>query len=130
MTAMEEMGKVGGDGVDVTLLTGKRMIDFNWIDEEQLLAGCSGDVSCRIRIDPEWETPAVGHSTLAVSIRGLKGGHCEFDIHFDRANHHRSDRQAAEGGDAGGRSPGGDGFRWCPEQRHSRRWGSAPLGET
>lgn len=86
MTAMEEMGKVGGDGVDVTLLTGKRMIDFNWIDERQLLAGCSGDVSCRIRIDPEWETPAAGHSPLSVSIRGLKGGHCEFDIHFDRAN--------------------------------------------
>ena len=86
MTAMEEMGKVGGDGVDLKLLSGKRMIDFNWIDEKQLLAGCSGDVSCRIDIDAEWESPATGRVPLLVDIRGLLGGHCEFDIHFERAN--------------------------------------------
>ena len=80
MTAMEEMGKVGGDGVNLKLLSGKRMIDFNWIDEKQLLAGCSGDVSCRIDIDAEWEAPAPGRVPLLVDIRGLLGGHCEFDI--------------------------------------------------
>lgn len=86
MTAMEEMGKVGGDGVNVELLTGKRMIDFNWIDERQLLAGCSGDVSCRIRVDADFQPATAGYVPLAIAIRGLKGGHCEFDIHFDRAN--------------------------------------------
>ncbi len=86
MTVMEEMGKVGGDNVDLKLLSGKRMIDFNWIDERQLLAGCSGDVSCRIDIEAEWSTPAQGRVPLLVDIRGLLGGHCEFDIHFERAN--------------------------------------------
>jgi dipeptidase D len=86
MTAMEEMGKVGGDGVDLDLLSGKRMIDFNWIDERQLLAGCSGDVSCRIDVDAEWKTPAPGRVPLLVDVRGLQGGHCEFDIHLERAN--------------------------------------------
>ena len=86
MTAMEEMGKVGGDGVDLALLSGKRMIDFNWIDDKQLLAGCSGDVSCRLDIDAKWEKPAPGRVALLVDIRGLRGGHCEFDIHFERAN--------------------------------------------
>ena len=86
MTAMEEMGKVGGDGVDLKLLSGKRMIDFNWIDDKQLLAGCSGDVSCRIDIDAEWEPAAESRAPLALDIRGLLGGHCEFDIHLDRAN--------------------------------------------
>ena len=86
MTVMEEMGKVGGDGVDLKLLSAKRMIDFNWIDEKQLLAGCSGDVSCRIDIDAEWESPAPGRALLLVDIRGLQGGHCEFDIHLERAN--------------------------------------------
>ena len=86
MTAMEEMGKVGGDGVDLNLLSGKRMIDFNWIDEKQLLAGCSGDVSCRIDIDAEWEPAEPARAALLVDIRGLRGGHCEFDIHFERAN--------------------------------------------
>ncbi len=86
MTAMEEMGKVGGAGVDQSLLSGKRMIDFNWIDERQLLAGCSGDVSCRTDIAAEWQTPAGDQVALMIDLRGLRGGHCEFDIHFDRAN--------------------------------------------
>lgn len=86
MTVMEEMGKVGGDNVDLTKLTGKRMIDFNWIEEKQLLAGCSGDVSCRIDIDTEWQAAPAGQVALAIDIRGLLGGHCEFDIHFERGN--------------------------------------------
>ncbi|MBS0122829.1 beta-Ala-His dipeptidase [Thetidibacter halocola] len=86
MTVMEEMGKVGGDNVDLTKLTGKRMIDFNWIEEKQLLAGCSGDVSCRIDVDTEWQAAPAGHLALIVDIRGLLGGHCEFDIHLERGN--------------------------------------------
>ena len=86
MTVMEEMGKVGGDGIDLKLLSGKRMIDFNWIDEKQLLAGCSGDVSCRLDVDAEWEAPAPDGVSLLVDVRGLRGGHCEFDIHLERAN--------------------------------------------
>ena len=86
MTAMEEMGKVGGDGVDLRLLSGKRMIDFNWIDERQLLAGCSGDVSCSLDVDADWTEPAAGGTPLLVDVRGLRGGHCEFDIHLERAN--------------------------------------------
>ena len=86
MTAMEEMGKVGGDGVDVKLLSGKRMIDFNWIEEKQLLAGCSGDVSCRIDVAADWQKASPGRTALLIDVRGLKGGHCEFDIHFERGN--------------------------------------------
>lgn len=86
MTVMEEMGKVGGDNVDLTKLTGKRMIDFNWIEEKQLLAGCSGDVSCRIDVDAEWQAAPAGAVALVIDIRGLRGGHCEFDIHFEPGN--------------------------------------------
>ena len=86
MTVMEEMGKVGGDNVDLKLLSGKRMIDFNWIDEKQLLAGCSGDVSCRLDVDADWTPAAPGGTVLALDVRGGLGGHCEFDIHFERAN--------------------------------------------
>ncbi len=86
MTVMEEMGKVGGDNVDLKLLSGKRMIDFNWIEEKQLLAGCSGDVSCRIDIDAGWAAATPDRVPLLVDVRGMLGGHCEFDIHFERAN--------------------------------------------
>jgi len=86
MTVMEEMGKVGGDGIDVNLLSGKRMIDFNWIEEKQLLAGCSGDVSCRIDVAADWQPADAGREAMLIDVRGLKGGHCEFDIHFERGN--------------------------------------------
>lgn len=86
MTVMEEMGKVGGDNVDLSKLSGKRMIDFNWIEEKQLLAGCSGDVSCRIDVDTDWQAAPAGGTALVIDIRGLLGGHCEFDIHFERGN--------------------------------------------
>ncbi len=74
MTAMEEMGKVGGDGVDLAQLTGKRMIDFNWIEEQQLLAGCSGDVSCRVDVDATWIDVPADHSAISIDIGGLLGG--------------------------------------------------------
>ncbi|RPD43354.1 aminoacyl-histidine dipeptidase, partial [Paracnuella aquatica] len=86
MTVMEEMGKVGGDNVDLTKLTGKRMIDFNWIEEKQLLAGCSGDVTCRIDVDADWQVPDDAGVAMLIDIRGLLGGHCEFDIHLERGN--------------------------------------------
>ncbi|TRD15881.1 beta-Ala-His dipeptidase [Palleronia caenipelagi] len=86
MTVMEEMGKVGGDNIDLTKLTGKRMIDFNWIEEKQLLAGCSGDVTCRLDIDTQWQAASADRVGLSVDIRGLLGGHCEFDIHLERGN--------------------------------------------
>jgi dipeptidase D len=86
MTAMEEMGKVGGDGVDVKLLSGKRMIDFNWIEEKQLLAGCSGDVTCRIDVKANWKPATRGRVPMLIDVRGLRGGHCEFDIAFERGN--------------------------------------------
>lgn len=73
MTVMEEMGKVGGANFDVGLLSGKRMIDFNWIAEEQLLAGCAGDVSCEMRLSPDWETLEQGLAPMELEIKGLKG---------------------------------------------------------
>jgi len=86
MTAMEEMGKFGGTGVDPTLLSGKRMTDVNWIDERQRLAGCSGDMSCRTDSASGREAPAVDRTALLIDLRGLRGGQCAFDIHLDRAN--------------------------------------------
>ena len=40
LTSMEEKGKVGGANFDTSLLRGTRMIDFNWITDKEILAGC------------------------------------------------------------------------------------------
>lgn len=87
MTAMEEKGKVGAGQFDQSQLTGLRMIDFNWITDKEILAGCSGDVTFTVDIPGEWQPVPQSHAeTRLLKVRGLVGGHCEFDIHFERAN--------------------------------------------
>lgn len=87
LTAMEEMGKVGAGQFDTTRLQGRRMIDFNWITDKEILAGCSGDVTFHVDIPAEWEVvPSTQNSSFLLSVRGLQGGHCEFDIQRERAN--------------------------------------------
>ena len=86
-TSMEELGKGGAAQFDTAQLRGRRMIDFNWISDSEILAGCSGDVTFTVDIPAEWEsTPETHGVTRLLSVRGLKGGHCEFDIQLERAN--------------------------------------------
>ena len=87
LTAMEEKGKVGAGQFDTSVLTGTRMIDFNWITDNEILAGCSGDITFHVDIPAEPEPiPAALSATRSLKVRGLLGGHCEFDIHLERAN--------------------------------------------
>jgi len=87
LTAMEEKGKVGAGQFDTSVLTGTRMIDFNWITDNEILAGCSGDVTFHVDIPGEYEAvPEALSATRSLKVRGLLGGHCEFDIHLERAN--------------------------------------------
>ena len=87
LTAMEEKGKVGASQFDTSRLAGRRMIDFNWITDNEILAGCSGDITFTVDIPAEWEpAPATHTGSLVLKVRGLNGGHCEFDIQLERAN--------------------------------------------
>jgi len=63
------------------------MIDFNWITDTEILAGCSGDVTFTIDLPADFEAaPAELSASRALKVRGLVGGHCEFDIQLERAN--------------------------------------------
>jgi dipeptidase D len=87
LTAMEEQGKAGANQFDTTQLKGRRMIDFNWITDKEILAGCSGDVTFTVDIPAELESTPASHSAARhLMVRGLQGGHCEFDIQLERAN--------------------------------------------
>ncbi|MFN8198018.1 MAG: hypothetical protein U0R72_06790 [Nakamurella multipartita] len=67
------------------MLTGTRMIDFNWITDHEILAGCSGDVTFLVDVPGEFEpVPAELSVTRSLRVRGLMSGHCEFDIHLGR----------------------------------------------
>ena len=87
LTSMEEQGKVGASQFDTTQLKGRRMIDFNWITDKEILAGCSGDVTFAVDVPAEYESTPASHTVARhLMVRGLQGGHCEFDIQLERAN--------------------------------------------
>lgn len=86
ITVMEELGKKGADVYDLSRVTAKRMIDFNWIDDKQILVGCAGDLSTKITVPCGWEPAPAGLVPVQFKISGLKGGHCEWDIHLERGN--------------------------------------------
>ena len=87
LTAMEEQGKAGANQFDTTQLKGRRMIDFNWITDKEILAGCSGDVTFTVDIPAEYEATPASHTVAQkLLVRGLQGGHCEFDIQLERGN--------------------------------------------
>jgi len=86
ITVMEEMGKKGLAVFDASKISAKRMVDFNWINDEEILAGCSGDVSFQIDVPANWEATPSGMTGISIRVTGLQGGHCEWDIHKQRAN--------------------------------------------
>lgn len=86
ITVMEEKGKVGAAHFDTTRLRGSRMIDFNWITDDEILAGCGGDLTMTVDIVAETAPVPSDSAALEIGVRGLRGGHCEFDVHLERAN--------------------------------------------
>jgi dipeptidase D len=85
LTVMEETGKKGAATYDTNLLTAKKMIDFNWIDD-RILAGCTGDTSLRISFPRKMKAVPSNMVPLHVMLDGLKGGHSDLNITQERAN--------------------------------------------
>lgn len=85
ITVQEEVGKVGAQKFDASRVKGKRLMDFNWHDPHSIFAGCAGDISAWVNIPVAYEAGA-GFVPMKLQVKGLMGGHSEFDIHLERAN--------------------------------------------
>lgn len=86
LSVMEELGKKGTDAFDMSPITAKRMINFNWVDDKQIVVSCEGDQSLKIKVPCAYQPAPKGMEALLIQIAGLRGGHCEWDIHAERAN--------------------------------------------
>jgi dipeptidase D len=85
LTVLEETGKKGAAVYDTNMLSAKKMIDFNWIDD-RILAGCTGDTSFRLSFPLKREAIPSGTIPFHVVIDGLKGGHSDLNLTQERAN--------------------------------------------
>lgn len=84
LTVDEEVGMDGARGIDLSMLTGNRLVNLDSEDEGIFLTSCAGGarVKCRLPLSVE-EREGVA---LEVVLGGLQGGHSGTEIHKERGN--------------------------------------------
>ena len=84
ITVDEEIGLLGADGIDLSELKGKKLLNLDSEEEGVFTVSCAG--GCTATITMEVERRAVYGPCIRLSVDGLKGGHSGADIHRNRAN--------------------------------------------
>ncbi len=83
-TSDEEVGMLGADAMDMSRLTGRRMLNLDSETEGVLTVACAGGE--RITLDlPVTRAPADG-GALRIRLSGLRGGHSGEEINSGREN--------------------------------------------
>ena len=84
ITVDEEVGMDGARAIDLSMLTGNRMINLDSEDEGIFLTSCAGGarVKCRLPLSVEQCEGIV----YKVTVGGLLGGHSGGEIHKERGN--------------------------------------------
>lgn len=84
ITVDEEVGMDGARGIDLSMLTGHRMINLDSEEEGIFLTSCAGGarVNCVLPLSFEDRQGAA----LELTVGGLLGGHSGAEIHKERGN--------------------------------------------
>lgn len=83
-TVDEEIGMLGADALDTSVLKGKRMINIDSENEGVLWVSCAG--GARIDIELPVKREAAGGNCFEITVGGLHGGHSGAEIHVGYAN--------------------------------------------
>lgn len=86
MTADEETGMTGANGLKPGVLKGDILMNLDSEDEGELYIGCAGGVNTNIVFNYTEESIPAGMVAFKISITGLKGGHSGLDINLGRGN--------------------------------------------
>lgn len=83
-TVDEEIGMPGATALDVSPLTGRRMMNIDSEAEGVFTVGCAGGATAGCRLAVE-RAPFAG-AALRIAVGGLAGGHSGMEIHKGRGN--------------------------------------------
>lgn len=86
LTVEEEMGVVGADNLDPSLLSGKTLINVDSETEGVFTVGCAGGGSVNITLPVSWEVQNQNEVAFELKVSGLQGGHSGEDINKFRTN--------------------------------------------
>ncbi len=84
-TVEEELGLVGADNLDPSLLSAKTLINLDTEEEGSFTIGCAGGGSVFITIPTTWEIQSAQEIAFELKVSGLQGGHSGGDINKNRA---------------------------------------------
>ncbi|MGX8704108.1 MAG: beta-Ala-His dipeptidase, partial [bacterium] len=83
-TVDEEIGMIGADSFDDSVLEGRRLINIDSEKEGIIVAGCAGGI--RVDSDLPIGRAVIRGMPVMVEISGLRGGHSGEEIHKSRLN--------------------------------------------
>ncbi len=84
ITVDEEIGMLGADVIDLSMLKGRTLINLDSEDEGIFTVSCAG--GARATISMPVERRVVYGPCIRLSVSGLQGGHSGAEIHKNRAN--------------------------------------------
>lgn len=84
LTVDEEVGMDGARAIDLSMLTGNRMVNLDSEDEGIFLTSCAGGARVKCRLPLALETRE--GTAFKVTVGGLLGGHSGGEIHKERGN--------------------------------------------
>ncbi len=87
LTATEETGMDGANGLKAGLLKGDILLNLDSEDEGELFVGCAGGTDINATFEYEsCPTPDSDYKAYKIEVKGLKGGHSGIQIVCQRAN--------------------------------------------
>ncbi len=86
LTATEETGMDGAEGLEAGVLDGDILINTDTEDEGVFSVGCAGGVDVIANFELDFEDTPKGMKACVLTVKGLKGGHSGLDIGLGRAN--------------------------------------------
>ncbi len=84
VTVDEEIGMLGADAIDVSMLQGRTLINIDSEEEGIFTVSCAGGATATIKM-PAPRHPVYG-PCIRLTVEGLRGGHSGVEIHKNRAN--------------------------------------------
>ena len=84
ITVDEEIGMLGADAIDLSMLKGRTLINIDSEEEGIFTVSCAG--GCRATLTLDVERRAVYGPCIRLNVDGLQGGHSGVEIHKNRAN--------------------------------------------
>ena len=84
ITVDEEIGMLGADAIDLSMLKGRTLINLDSEEEGVFTVSCAGGTRATISMPVERRT--VYGPCIRLSVSGLQGGHSGAEIHKNRAN--------------------------------------------